>query len=83
MEESENIYLGNRRKCVNSGRSPNFWNPKAIGRIICGIVFGMRFFHARGFLHGDLRKHPGEFGDAGEIPGENRWWRNVAEINGW
>jgi serine/threonine protein kinase len=56
MEYAENGSLGNVLKCVNTGRIPNFWNPNGIGRIICGIVFGMRFVHAKGFIHRDLKR---------------------------
>jgi mitogen-activated protein kinase kinase len=42
-------------KSVNIRRSPNFWNPNGIGIIQCGIIFGMRFVHAKGFIHRDLK----------------------------
>jgi serine/threonine protein kinase len=40
---------------VNQGLSPDFWNPNGIGKIICGIVFGMRAVHEKRLIHGNLK----------------------------
>jgi serine/threonine protein kinase len=40
---------------VRQGAKLPFWTPTGIGIIICGIVLGMRFMHAHGFIHQDLK----------------------------
>jgi serine/threonine-protein kinase CTR1 len=52
---AENGSLHTLVKRVHFGQIPSFWNPTGIGIIICEIVFGMRFVHANGFVHLDLK----------------------------
>jgi hypothetical protein len=47
MEYAENSSLEAVLKRVNTKGSVNFWNPTGMGIIICGIVLGMRFVHAK------------------------------------
>jgi TPR repeat protein len=55
MEWASNGSLAQVMKLVHGPRRPFFWNPTGISIIICGIVFGMRFMHSRGFIHQDLK----------------------------
>jgi serine/threonine protein kinase len=50
MEYAENRSLN----CVLKSNPP-FWNAIGIGKIVCGIVMGMKFIHSRGFIHRDLK----------------------------
>jgi serine/threonine protein kinase len=55
MEYASNGSLDRVLNLVHQGKKPSFWTPTGIGIIICGIVLGMRFMHAQGFIHQDLK----------------------------
>jgi TPR repeat protein len=49
---------GSLRDCMEKVGSETqfpFWNPTGKGILILGIVFGMRFIHSKGIIHGDLK----------------------------
>jgi serine/threonine protein kinase len=55
MEYAVNGSLRSVFNKIKHGTRPAFWNSTGIGIIICGIVFGMRYVHSRGFIHRDLK----------------------------
>jgi serine/threonine protein kinase len=55
MEYAPNGSLKSVLKKVRFGQIPRFWDPTAVGKIICGIVLGMRFVHSQSFIHRDLK----------------------------
>jgi serine/threonine protein kinase len=55
MEFAPNGSLADILKRVRRGEGLSFWNSTGIGIIISGIVLGMRYMHARGFIHQDLK----------------------------
>jgi serine/threonine protein kinase len=46
---------GSLESVLKHRKAGSFWNPSGIQIVICGIVLGMRFVHACGFIHRDLK----------------------------
>jgi serine/threonine-protein kinase len=67
MEWAQNGSLAQAFKRVRNRRRPFFWNPTGIAIIIGGIVLGMRYVHARGFIHQDLKPSNILLNDKGQV----------------